>query len=164
MLCPFSWKHFHSCFLVYWCLLTITDDKSLLYWLASPKSNEALQYQDYVKVSMFGPAMGANLNTLDIHSSWITALKTKDSASETLVLWEKKISGSVPYILKLCLREKQNWAKNQISSTNKARIRLPASFYKHPSPTLTSIYPKSFIRPSTIDLVLIFPTSSQPLR
>ena len=73
-----------------------------------------------------------------------------------------RICSTHPQTLSL---ERQTCRKNQISSMKKAGIRLPASFYKHPSPAITSVYPKSFNRPSTIDLfVLNFPTSRQPLQ
>lgn len=115
-----------------------------------------------MKVNILVPSMGSNLSVLDIHSGWITSLKWKDNASGKLVLWERKISGSVPHILTLWLLERQIWGKNQISSVNKAGIKLSASFYKCLSLIITSISPKSFIRPSTIDLVvLIFLTSKQ---
>lgn len=46
------------------------------------------------------------------------------------VFCERKISGSVAHILKLCLLQRQTCRKNQISNMNNGAIRFPASFYK----------------------------------
>lgn len=63
--------------------------------------------------------------------SWITGFKRKYNASDRKGFFgERKISGSVPHILKLCPLGRQTWGKNQISNLNKDVIRLPASFCK----------------------------------
>lgn len=63
----------------------------------------------------------------------------KYSASDWMVFCERKISGSVPHILKLGLLKRQTWVKNQISNMSKDAIRFPASFYKHLSPRISCL-------------------------